>query len=40
MPKWAKYLIWVAVALIILVLLKVNLNVGSGGLSITQGLVK
>ena len=40
MPKWAKYLIWVAVALIILVLLKVNLNVGSGGLSITQGLVQ
>ena len=39
MPGWGKFILWCVVILIVLVLLKVNLNIGSNGFSITQGLV-
>ena len=39
LPKWAWYIIGAVVVLVILVVLKVNINLGHGGFSITQGLV-
>lgn len=38
-PRWAWYIIGVAIVLITLALLKVNINLGSHGISITQELV-
>lgn len=40
LPKWAWWIIGAVVVLIVLVLFKVNINAGSGGFSITQGLVR
>ena len=39
-PNWVKIIIWIAVVLIVLVLLKVNIHAGSDGIGLTQGLVK
>ena len=39
-PRWLWTIIWVVVALIVLVLLKVNINLGYGGFSVTQGLIR
>lgn len=40
LPKWAWYIIWAAVILIVLVLLRINIQLGASGFSITQGLVR
>ena len=40
LPRWAWWVIGCCVVLIVVVLLKVNMTLGSGGFSITQGLVK
>jgi len=39
-PNWVKIIIWIAVVLIVLVVLKVNIHAGSEGIGLTQGLVK
>jgi len=39
LPKWLWTIVWIVVALIVLVLLRVNIHLGSEGFSITQGLV-
>lgn len=39
-PRWVWFIIWVVIALIVLVLLRVNIHLGSEGFSVTQGLVK
>jgi t-SNARE complex subunit (syntaxin) len=39
MPKWAWFIVWVVIVLIVLVVFKVNVNLGSNGFSITQGIV-
>ena len=39
LPKWALWVIGVVIVLIVLVVCKVNITAGSGGFSITQGLV-
>ena len=38
-PKWAWFLIWVVIVLILLAVFKVNINLGSDGFSIHQGLI-
>ena len=38
-PRWAWFIICVAVTLIVLVLLKVNVSIGAQGFHVTQGLV-
>lgn len=38
-PKWAWTIIWIVGVLIVLVLLKVNISIGSEGFHLTQGLV-
>jgi len=39
-PGWAKTLLWIILALIIGVILKVNVSLTSDGISISQKLVK
>jgi len=38
-PKWAWTALWIILGLIIAVVLKVNVQVGSDGINITQKLV-
>jgi hypothetical protein len=38
-PRWLWYIIWICIALVVLVVLKVNIQIGSSGIGITQGLV-
>ena len=40
LPNWAWYIISIVVVLIVLVICKVNVSVGTSGLHITQGLVR
>jgi len=39
-PKFAWFIIWAVIVLVVLVVLKVNFHAGSEGIGITQGLVK
>ena len=40
LPRWAWWVIGVAVVLIIIVLLKINFQAGSAGIHVSQDLVK
>jgi bacteriorhodopsin len=40
LPKWAWWMIGVAVILIIAAVLKIDFSIGAGGIHFTQGLVK
>ena len=40
LPKLAWWIIGIIIVLVIVVLLKVDISVGSGGLHITQGIVR
>ena len=39
LPNWVWTIIWIVVVLIVLALLKVNIQLGAGGISISQGLI-
>lgn len=39
-PKWAWFIIWVLIILILLAVTKVDIHIGSNGISFTQGLIK
>jgi len=39
-PKWAWTIIWIMLIIVVCVLLKFNISVGSDGIHATQGLVK
>ena len=39
LPRFVWFIIWIAVVLIVLVLLKINIHIGSEGIGVSQGLV-
>jgi hypothetical protein len=39
LPKWAIWIIGAVIVVVVCVLLKVNLSIGSNGIHFTQGLV-
>jgi hypothetical protein len=40
LPRWAWWVIGWCIVLVVVVLLKVNMTLGSNGFTVTQGLVK
>ncbi len=39
LPRWVWFIIWIVIVLVVCVLLKVNIHLGSEGFGVTQGIV-
>jgi hypothetical protein len=39
-PRWIWVILWICIFLVVLVVLKINIQIGQSGIGVTQGLVR